>query len=227
MTNKITKLMLNWEGYEIREYQEWWWQPWANTIAYWKLDGDMLDYSWNWYDGTWWTENYTTLSSWIQVANFNWTSSIETTYTQTISTEPFTILWWFKRANTWEQYWLWKWAVESNYSYLHMGFYSNWTVVMDFYGTTNPSWQCSDTDWHFAAFTYSWTTQRCYYDDNTPQDITKSFNEFAWALWLGSRVGWRNKFSWNLSNVIIENKARTDQEIVDYYNQTKSLYGIS
>ena len=76
MTNKITKLMLNWEGYEIREYQSWW-QPWANTLVYYNInDNDtnstIYDLSWNWVDQTWyWTSWYDTDATYGRVATFN------------------------------------------------------------------------------------------------------------------------------------------------------------
>lgn len=79
MTNKITKLMLNWEGYEIREYPSWR-QPWANTLVYYNInDNDtsstIYDLSWNNVDQAWhWTSSYTTDATYGRVATFNWSN---------------------------------------------------------------------------------------------------------------------------------------------------------
>jgi hypothetical protein len=47
------------------------------------------------------------------------------------------------------------------------------------------------------------------------------------VLRLGYAATGERKLYWQLSNVIFEDKARTSQEVSDYYDQTKWDYWIS
>ena len=84
MTKKITKLMLNGEEYEIREYQAWW-TPWANTLAYRPLTSTSTtnDLSWNNNNlSSIWTVDFWT-HYWVDCAYFddnNWNLQISSLY---------------------------------------------------------------------------------------------------------------------------------------------------
>jgi hypothetical protein len=88
-----------------------------------------------------------------------------------------------------------------------------------YYGTAMPT-----NTWTNAIFTNDSWTQKLYinwqevWTSSQTLDTQNSLN-----IW------WRYAsyyFDWKISEFIIENQARTAQEVADYYNQTKSNYGL-
>ena len=235
MTNKITKLMLDWEEYLIREYQAWW-QPWANTVAYYPLDAtnQLNDLSWNGYTltdnagYTFWTYQ------WVSCVYMTWnyshlnSSTVPVWNTRTVLARIYCT-----RANynqqwvvcTWSSYQtdiIWMWV------YQNKGYVTDW-YTGDTYWTTNII-----NGRHLLAFTWtSWGWIKLYVDwvlDTTSPIYTRS--TWTWFT-IGSKTysdpwsAWSQPYQWYISNVIYEDKIWTADEIQAYFNQTKSLYGIS
>ena len=118
-----SKLILNWEEYQFAAPEQWW-QPWANTLCYFSLNGTADDSSSNQYTWTWsGNENYETLSSWIQVAKFDGSSYITTSRTSLMNPSDFSILIRFKRDSTWMTFLLNKWSSTNTWENLHCWFY--------------------------------------------------------------------------------------------------------
>lgn len=234
MANKITKLMLNWEEYEIREYQWWgwgWWTPWANTIAYYPLDSTntVNDLSGNWYNLT-----NTMVVFWnyvgVSCASFDWATS---KLTATISTLPQwanarTIsLWvydigWVGKSIMW--YWAnrtKRWCFILNYANS-----SEWYWLTPYYDDIY-SYITTTSTWMLLTWTYDGTNFKLYINGEligTSDDITLVTSWTNFEIWNPYDTGF---YQWYASNAIIEDKARTAQEISEYFNRTKALYGIS
>lgn len=203
-----------------------WWQPTANTIGWWKLNGDTKDYSWNGYDGNSWS-SYTTLSSWIKVASFDGSGYITTGYTAT-PTAPFTFIAWIRRwAIDSEVYFGGKW--QGSYGRgLHEWFYGNNQLVWAFYGDNNPNYYVTDTtDFHLFVWTYDWTTKQTYWDNTLVYtDTFTGYNWFPNAYTIGWRSFGSGNYIWEVSSVIIEDKVWSAQDVADFWNLTKADYWL-
>ena len=235
MANKITKLMLNWEEYEIREYQEWGWQPWVNTVAYYPLTSffTVNDIVGNYNLTNTWDVSFGTYQ-WVNCAYFNWTTNSQL-YNTSLSFPSYptqTVLVWmyidwtgniyqtiYHIWTTPQNWWLGSWYKQSNTS-LSL---SSWAVRYESTKAWNLNWS-----WHLLTNVTNWNSSIQYIDGQQYQTFTNSLS--ATQTWL--YIGWaHNRQSERLtgyeSELIIEDKARTSQEISDYFNQTKSLYGIN
>lgn len=198
------------------------WKPGANTIAYYPLKNDANDYSGNWRNGT-----ATNISFISWYALWNWVNS---RITSTLTDDWIkTISLWVKRvwrqedwrfvASSWtssntgyhQSLALWtdnKWSISTHDSNEYVSDYvadNNWVYLC----ATFKSWENK----LYINWEYAWTSTYTY------SGLSSMFNLFARSTNL-------DYFKWYISNVIIENKTRTSQEISDYYNNTKSNYGL-
>ena len=205
----------------------WGWQPWANTIWYWKLEENT--------NATVWTTTssnnvtFTTLASWKKVAVFDGSSSrivIPALPTWTNNTYLARVN---KTGNwTWEMqaivlcWWSWKKGVA-----LRTNTSPRWCMSSQFNAWTNLTWATSNNTWYFVAIVQnsSWSIYYLNWSQASTSSVTWA-NSNTWsAIW--SNSGAQDYFKWYISEVIVENKAWTDQEVSDYYNQTKWDYWIS
>lgn len=217
-----------------------WWQPWVNTIAYYPLNWDANDYSWNGYHmSAVSTVTYETLSSWIQVAKTN-NSQLQVDNFPSFAQNITVLLWVQQYQNTtgYHNMWYWvRWANSQSWdsdgvSKLVHSWPSQWWGVRIFmYTNTNTIATPSFTDltWNLRTVTYNNSTQEMsLYKNNTMVGQAQSWGTPYSSLWYFCL--WVIWYWWNsklyLSNCIVENKVRTAQEIADYYNQTKANYGL-
>lgn len=206
------------------------WKPWANTIAYYPLESDANDYSWNGYDWVAVDVTYTTLSSWKNVWTFNGSTSKIDVVSSLVTWSPFTLnIWAYKNTNDFvcvfsnENHNTWAGIYVDYYNQVSKFRFSTWAAN----ASINVSW--SNGVWYNRVFTYDWTTA-IVYKDWTVANSSAFVDQVLWwngtAIWYNSWVNWRN-WLWYLSEIILEDKARTAQEIQDYYDQTKWDYWIS
>lgn len=201
-----------------------WWKPWVNTIAYYELNWDATDTTGN-YDGTASNVTYTTLASWIQVATFNGSNSkidIASPLVNNLST--FTVNVWFNdTANNFGDV-LNNQSNDINWIFMDSINWTQFRVWLGWGGNTNTNFTLNV--WHNAVLVYNNGTYIVYFDSQ--QDYTEVFTYANWtnmAIWCRSQA--QDRFwTWYISKVIFEDKARTAQEISDYYNQTKSNYWL-
>ena len=242
-----SKLILNWEEYQFAAPSRWR-QPWVNTIAYYPLDSvnTVNDMSWNWYDLTLiWTADFNTYQ-WVDCFNSQWTWRMEcSSLTLADIWNVFSAMAWVytpDRQDHNERWILWatdnslwfKWfdLFESYYSWQNQAYRwetlwsSNKSIFVD-----EPFWQ-----WYHLCLTYEdWTNNQKLYingvleweDTNTMYLSSSAIFRVAARVWVNGSWWVDVIRSWWLSNIILEDKVRTAQEITDYFNQTKSLYGIS
>ena len=215
----------------IGEYPERW-QPWANTIAYYPLTSSSTvnDLSWNGYNLT----NYNTVTFWaesgsgnVDCAKFSRNNWIYKSWSLFTWNPTFTVSIWSKMDNTsygwinmrwfWRSssnYWFWIWI--RNGSELYTWVWSN----------DKNTWATVDTGWHHVVFAYSSWSWTVYLDWTAVYNWTWSPN-----IQNNNTAIWANAAPWDwwsgyLSEAIFEDKARTAQEVSDYYNQTKAIYGL-
>lgn len=250
MTKKIIKLMLNGEEYEIREYQAGW-QPWVNTLAYWKLEWDYNDETWN-YNGTWISTSFVTDSTtWFDVMACPWTW-VNYMFVDTLpstTTDQFTLLIRAKQNFTYEDYrnlfgthTTPSWHGWSNNDWLRMATESGSLFNISWYGYSASLWEITNyvstselQNWWLYWYTFDRLTKECkfYYNWIYKWSHTYSIQPTTW--WLDSFTLWQwynrsdsdRAYKGWISHTILENKIRTDQEFSDYYNQTKWDYWIS
>jgi len=226
------------------------WTPWINTIAYYPLEKDANDYSWN---NRHWTNSWVTFSNGL--ATFNGSASITlwTADRTKIQTYPkATISVWFNR-NWNKNWWMIIWKMQTNPTATSNAVYcvyvrydSNaplypnqicwWIYTWDGW-TPEPlsfqwAWQLATANTRYnVVITKDWTTKKWYI--NWVKIVEKSTTNTATTynpdliIWWWTYYNNDVRFTWNISNVIFEDITWTDQNVQDYYNSTKSLYWIS
>jgi hypothetical protein len=223
--------------------------PWANTLAYYPLETDTNDYSWN---NRNWTNNWVTFSNWVWV--FNGSSYVSLwTWSWTKIQTNMTISVWFKWNWSWSRdncvvgkmmyaptsynqayYWI---TVHEEDRYLCIWTYtgSDWNMhPLNFRTTSGWSptlWPVTQSNkWYHTVLTVNWTTKKAYIDWVLVATETSASTSSTVSIdtRIGSfvRYNYDSYFNWNISAVIFEDKTRSAQEVSDYYNLTKSNYWL-
>lgn len=212
---------------------EYGWTPWENTVAYYKFDWNLNDSSGNGRNLSlaWWSVTYWAESWWGKYAYMD-----SSTYTNNYASMPYnstnyTINRWYKRV----------WSVSWNY-WIIADFHTGSDYFPRLKVQNSAIWfivsrsdvSASGTDsWNNYCISISNWTATCY--RNWTQVASYSVNSFSWNLqyFRLNTVWYQNMWYYynytgigRLSEFIIENKARTTQEITAYYNQTKANYWL-
>lgn len=220
------------------------WLPWANTVAYYPLDStnttnDMKG-SWTAYNltnnwsVTFWTYN------WVSCAYFNWWTWKYLTnaslsfwaypqqtvsiwfYTTSTDTTKYQVIY-----NIWtvSQNWLLGSWYKHNTLWISL---SSWHSSYEVSQNINLSWW-----WHLLTNVTNWSVSKQYIDWVFVQTFNNSLSQTQTRICFGNTIYWSNtapdvnQFSWYLSKCIVEDICWSAQEILDYYNQTKSIYWLS
>lgn len=225
MWNKIQKIYVG-DHYQV--YPKW--TPWANTIAYYPLEKDWNDYSWNWHNGTASWITYSSIS-WVNCASFAWSISsyIAIPWLWTLSTLTTSI--WFNTTTTKSGSQLF-WASPSSDN-ANLQEYVDWSAIrISRWNGSNSdpvsySVACNNGVWHNLIVTNGSDWLKMYYDGTLvwSSNNVRTIKSDNWRTYLW----WWNQLStytylWYMSSLILENKIWTAQEIADYYNQTKATY---
>ena len=234
------KRILTWVNWEEKQIYPAGWKPNANTVAWWKLEWDFKDYSWNNRDLT---NSWVTFTLWwpSQVAVF--TNSSTYAYYENNSlfniSYPYTFNTWVKASSigSYEYVFMWvqNWTDVSthdkevwfkNYNYVYSYVWS-WSVSKIVSSTT-----VSTNTWYNVIYTYDWSNQKLYINWNLVWTLSTSSSHTWYSsarLTLSKNASTSSNvypFSWNLSHVIVENKAWSWDDALLYYNLTKSNYGL-
>ena len=235
------KRVLVWQNWQEKQIYPAGWKPWSNTIAYYKFNGNWNDSSWNWLNLTMNNVTYSTLSSWISVAYFNgsaywlntslsktlteWTQSIwicksrntdSETFTQIGSVSPTDWEWsiktyWTSTGNIWTTLYYWGFI----YRWYNNTWISNWTwihVVVVWWSGGNKLY----VNWQQVTLSYVYWNSSTSFGSRAFTILSIGRHRAASADWM----------QWYVSEWIVEDKQRTAQEVIDYYNQTKSNYWL-
>ena len=211
-----------------------WWQPWANTVAYYPLTSSSTVNDMKW-SGT----AYNLTNSWISFWTLWWVDCANT------NTAGTYLAWdlWFKLSNgsfTINMYGYKTWYYQVPYIYdfwTHNQYKAiiwqreNSYIRFSFwYGDLDTPSAPANNTWNNLCFTYDLATQTQKIYINWTFITSQSW--YSTDLWstefkLLSSVDSQSTFYWWLSKFIIEDQVRTAQEIADYYNLTKWDYWIS
>ena len=214
----------------IGEYKEW--TPWANTLAYFPLEWDYKDYSWNWNNGTKsWTINFVT--SWgLTYAETSSYTAWYVSFPITMNSTAYTLSWWVNLQlpsqyyRWWSIFWIWN-TTNSLCGTDVWWWYNKFDVTVvgtrDWISNVAPS----ASTWYHIAWIFTTTWMKMYVNWAQAYSDSNSYT-LSWSSWkLFSRdalTSW--DYHWALSQIIIENKEWTQQEVSDYYNLTKSNYWL-
>lgn len=198
-----------------------WWQPWANTIAYFPFIDDVLDHSGNWVVLSWsWTKS----TIWYTFNTSVWFTNNSIKFIST----------WLYVNSIWSGWW-------NTYDVLPascMG-YAWWNIyhvtptlndqIVVFVDSSYSVWWTiqwpSKQAWHHLCVGYDWTKTIVAIDWNVQTLYNWAPYNFGNSFYINhSRTTWD---STTFSETIIESECWTAQEIADYYDQTKSIYWIS
>lgn len=217
-----------------------WWKPWANTLVYLPLESDVIDKSqYSRAVTISWSISYS-VSEWVTAAYFNRSTRLDIPVTEWDSSK-FTVSAWCNLTSrngtrqVRDVVWFSGYTDKQATLYInHPSYWNTYSILTratnstDFNSTTVwKSW------WHLITYTISNKTVTIYLDwvNIWNATVNTSFGEqvnnmTSVNIWCRNGENWQNWW-WYIKDYILESRARTSDEISDYYNQTKSLYGIS
>jgi hypothetical protein len=222
-----------------------WWTPWPNTILYFPLQSDVVDTI----AGVsltpgWWTAPTYETPTWVSIpcAKFSkWMWKMAGTVSQLINgTWARTISGWVCPSRNDSRFAVASyWASSSNQAfslYTYDGSSDNDKLRFTSYGYDSNYWTTSINinTWYNIVVTYdSWIIKwyvNAVLDGSFTQTLNTSKNRLT--LWADSTtsasITMPKKWLYGyLSSVIFENVAWSLTDILNYYNNNKSIYGIS
>lgn len=208
----------------------WWWQPWANTVLYCPFTSNLTDQiSWNNLSGTvtygtiWWSTINCALNS--SAITWTWANLPQSTSARTMS------MWvYYDSSDQWEAWIMSYWIGGTNNQIFAVVAYFWEYMLSQWWSNSWFHWTITPWAWYQITMTYNTNNEWKLYANGT---LVYTWNYTIGtvgnniALWDLVWNPWNQKLYWGFSNLIIENVERTAQEVLDYYDQTKSLYGIS
>lgn len=222
------------------------WQPWVNTIAYFPLEEDFNDHSWNWHTAT---NNGVTLATvdWKDVGSFNGSSYISISDASDLrGSNNYTTSLWYKYTSGWntamDLFCKWKDNATSSWSWGRLLLSSDRTQAWQhaWNNTGNPIISLAVTgilDWnrHNMVFAFDSSNSMCLYFDWVLQSsVSTSGYSFSYNNTDDVQIGrWKNRAEYTyyyngyMSEVILESTTWSAQEVADYYDLTKANYWIS
>ena len=235
MWYKLKRIMMRPNGVE-KQVRPSRWQPWANTIAYYPLDSTNTtnDLSWNSYNLTNSSISFGTYQ-WVDCAyNFGYNKWLYTSSWYSFTLHDYTFGAWFYKDDSWNSTFR---RIVWPYEYAYLIYNKNtgrlWVNNADTDAKSIVT-TYDRTRWNFFLITFdsSTSTDKMYLNwelkttfvDN---EWTQRFNWRSWvAIWCNKASDSYDYWGWWISNVVIEDKVWTDQEIASYYNSTKWNYWL-
>ena len=219
MWYKVKRIMV-WEK-QVRPYK---FNPTSNTIAYFPFENDTLDHSGNWvslsisWSFTKWTLWYvfSSSTSWQGVTFTNWNVAYMWLWFKINSTSNnTTVLNYAKR---------WYMAYQPTHNDSNLN-----NKIVNFTSSSYAIWGSiawfTYQQWHHLAFLYDGTKLKVAKDW-----VLQDFYNGTWYNFGNGITICSCGFSWNIntnvSDVIVENRAWTADEILNYYKHTKSQYWL-
>jgi hypothetical protein len=222
-----------WVNNQEKQVRPTWWQPWANTVAYFPFKNDTLDTQWNL------TLTYNQIQQ--DTVGYKVTGWVRTSYTwhtvnyvggwYNIQQLQTTWSWKCVALNCVDNPAMWNYPVHTNNTPLNQKFY---VFKNSSFSLATVSAPISNEVWHHVAISYVQSENKTYgYLDWTQYLIYsgKWYNFWDNSIIFGS---WNNNntdtISWDwiclVSDVIFESQWWTAQDVSDYYNLTKSNYWL-
>lgn len=203
-------------------------EPWENTVAYYPFKEDYNDKVWSrtlstsWCSISWGYLNIERDSSYIQLSQ--WISN-------SILTINVRHYYW---ANSSSVYWNWNALFANSAEQEHACFPANTSRGFQvgkvwFFNDSFVQWDTiiSLANRYNIIIVKDWTNETIYINWENVLDATSFDNanypvNFIWSC----ATNKPEAAQWKMSELIFESKKWTAQEVADYFNQTKSNYGI-
>lgn len=220
-------------------------EPNANTVLYIPFNEEYwaTDQSWNSYTVTSWFTLWTynnvycarntnannTIQTWITYnTQHQWNGIFTNPYTVNvwmyIESKPSSnyISWisWFLSGGNYPQHNIWMQTFTANSNAvrnINTSYWINYWNWVNVVCTVSPA-----TSWYNYSLYLNWVFQATV---NPGLSGTPSWNHYINYIKQGT-TSWSTAVGTCYSEYILENKARTAQEVSDYYNMTKSNYGL-
>lgn len=209
--------------------------PTANTIMYYPLKWDLLDYSWNNRNPTGfvWTITYPN-NAYASLTNFY--SNMYNGFNDGTTNSPMTISYWIRDISGTQSYvkpFVIGQDIGGNYWGLEafadssgvIAYAITWGSAQNTSYYTISSWA-----WHNIIVTITpWSQMKLYIDGSLKESVNVNFNMRIGArngIWGSNDLG-GEKISWDLSEIINESVAWSATDVSNYYNAHKSEYWIS
>lgn len=198
--------------------------PWENTIAYYPLDTDFNDASGNGYNLT---NNWAVIQTkaWVECAYFNWSSYATNSSAQNWTTRTLCAWVYIELSKTQDMWLICTWNTGDSF----VGIWINqWKWYITDWWVHNENGTISVLNgWHLIwGVITNWWNMVLYTDG--VQNASYTYSRQSWtSITLWARTwSWTEKLTWWMSRVIVENEWWTQQVFQNYYNSTKSDYGL-
>ena len=237
MWYKLKRILIYPDGVTEKQVYPAWWTPGENTLFYYNID-----------------DNDTNSTLYDKIGNFNLTWNVAPTYYTNASLGRYVWMWnlWnnaYATASSYVLFWN-EFTMNClvNYWYNWWGvLYVQWfrsasvskSIEFDtnniYFRTKLNEWLAAGSNPWFnkrSLYTFvcssSWNYKKIYVDGVEVKSSTyNNDTEWVWWYWtLGCWSSWNWNFNWYMKIFMWESKARTAQEISDYYNQIKSNYWL-
>lgn len=204
------------------------WTPWANTLAYFPFNDDLLDHSWNWVT----LSNTSYLSK--QALGYKWQFSQGNTWNNIYAkftdwNAKFISIWYNVISSSWnsgilglEKYWY------VAYNPTHWNSSISWKIVV-FANSSRTIWASvawmSFNAWHHLTI---WFDGSKILISKDGEQVTL-YNWSGYNFWNGVNIvggGNNTNLQCLVSEFICESECWSAAEISNYYNQTKSSYWL-
>lgn len=202
-------------------------KPLESTVLYLPLYEDLEEKTWNSNITNYWVS--LTNISWVKCWYFNWSSRIETNIS-TFTNVNHTLAAWSKR-NWWDSAWIicsnpcwvFNWDVIYPNSAWDKYVYQSYTTSSN--GFVIESNNLNQSEWHCVVFTW-W---KLYIDW-----ILQWSGSWWYTGWQKYTIWWhttnssctRKFLTWYIWDVVIDNSAWNEQQVIDYYKKTKTRYFV-
>lgn len=196
------------------------WTPWSKTIAYYPLDSNAIDATWN----TTLTNSGTQDGLWRK-----FTSSTSLNYqNKTIQYVNMRI-----KVNSYYSSWEPSWVciINNLWTWWYIWHNTDTKINKKIFVWNNSSfavwWSVSfqPTVWTWHNVSWGYDGAKTIYSID---GITGTLYNWKWYnFWDTFGLVWSHPADVTFSNLIVETQARTAEQVAWYYNQTKSLYWIS
>lgn len=242
----VKKIVVFPDGVTEKQIRPAWWQPWANTIAYYPLTSasTVNDLSGN-------GKNLTNSNvsfweySWVDCAYLNWSAYL--TVPDIVNNTPeWTMSFYIKPSSVNGAIFSKQWDGR-NTSLIALWFYTSntwaktsWTNGYVYWKTYNAWWSAvssnealSTSSWSNVILVWSSSSMKIYVNWTLKNTLNGNYSFPNWDSYTTERIGSRladgdekGKLTWYMWSFIFENKGRTAQEVAEYYSLTKRDYWL-
>ena len=208
------------------------WTPWSNTIAYYPLTAGTTtnDLSGNWKNltkswstafWTYWGVSCASMSWYLYNWSLSWTLTTLTMscwFWEEPKSWNYYLMMWLKSWTSWTDtnnlFFMYEWEGRPSGTWFGLQYWESWSINS---WTATSKWV-----WHNWVITWDWSVIKAYLDGTqvATRNRTTAVDRNTIRIW------WGNYAYTYMSECIFENKARTAQEIQNYYNLTKSNYWL-